>query len=481
MSTSYTPGSYPATEVLPADQRHLVSRFSYGVTPALAAEVRAAGGASAWFDRQLAVEPADVADWWPDLHRSPASLWQRQANGTRGGWEVMEDYVRRLIARRILSSQQVLEVMTEFWENHLHVPAVGDGQFPWRAPYGDLIRRHALGRFDQMLAATTVHPAMTIFLSNYASTKAHPDENLGRELLELHTVGVGHYGEADVKSSGRILTGFHVDMWNTFRASYRPEDHWTGAVKVMGFRSPNRHADGRPVVRAYLHYLAHHPATAHHLATKLATKFVSDTPSTGLVATLAKTYLDHGTRIVPVLKALVASPEFAAAAGAKLRDPGEDVVATMRVVGAKLAKPVDDDSAANALIWTAQSVGLAPMTWPRPDGAPLDSTSWATASRAMGSASAHWNAAGGWWPSKQVTYRAAADWVPELPIAFRDLVDHLCRTLLHRPSTPTLLQACCVAAGMDPAATVTASSAVVRWSMPRVLGALLDSPEHYTR
>src|SRR5580765_8037280 len=111
-----------ATAVLPDAERHLLSRFSYGVTPTLATEATAAGGARAWFDAQLALTGDDgTADWFPDLHLDAATVWQRQVTGVRGGWQVMEDYGRRLLLRRMMSPRQVLETMTEFWESHLHV------------------------------------------------------------------------------------------------------------------------------------------------------------------------------------------------------------------------------------------------------------------------------------------------------------------------------------------------------------------------
>lgn len=211
-------------KVLPPRQRHLVSRFSYGVTPALAAQVRARGGAEAWFDRQL--KGTALRDpvlgrtkaWWPDLGRGPESLWQRSVNGTRGGWEVMADYQRWVIARRTTSPLQVLETMTQFWENHLYVPTNGEQWFVHRVSYGETIRRHALGRFADLLRATTTHPAMLIYLDNATSTASQPNENLGRELLELHTVGREVIDESDVKDSARILTGWSVDMWKTWKA-----------------------------------------------------------------------------------------------------------------------------------------------------------------------------------------------------------------------------------------------------------------------
>ena len=112
------------------------------MTQELAADVRAAGGAQKWFEQQLATAydgSADgLADWWPDLHLDPATLWNRQVHQTRGGYRVMYDYGRRLLVRRLISPRPVLEVMHEFWKNLLNVPANGDSQFTWRAQYGDV-------------------------------------------------------------------------------------------------------------------------------------------------------------------------------------------------------------------------------------------------------------------------------------------------------------------------------------------------------
>src|SRR5690242_18010052 len=207
--------------------------------------------------------------------------------------------------------------MTEFWENHFNVPVGGDGVYTWRKRYGDVIRPHALDSFEALLQAVSVHPAMGIYLGNAVSDKDHPNENQGRELLELHTVGVGNYTENDVKSSARILTGWRVDEWNTWAAAYDPTAHWVGHVKVGSFSAGNGSSDGRKVTRDYLHYLAHHPDTAHRIATKLATVFVHDDPPSALVKHLAKVYRSHGTQIRPVLQALIDSAAFKDSVDAK--------------------------------------------------------------------------------------------------------------------------------------------------------------------
>ena len=472
--------------LLPPSQRHLVTRFGYGVDATLARDVRRAGGASAWFEKQLTrpgAFPDRSADavrrWWPDLDRKPADLWQRQVQEVRGGWQVMEDYGRWLLVRRIRTRRPVLEKMTEFWEAMLHVPVSGDAQFTWRVDYGDTIRRHALGRFDRMLTETTTHPAMLIFLSAATSTKRAPNENLGRELLELHTLGAGNYDENDVKASARILTGWHVDLWESWRPSYVKEDHWTGKVRVRGFAHANRKGDGRELTKEYLRYLAHHPSTAEHIAERLATKFVRDDPPRALVRRLAKVYLENDTEIVPVLRALVASKEFRASAGDKLRDPSEDVVATYRALGVEVGRPTRNDSGGNAILWQASGLGLSPHAWPRPDGTPVTDAVWASPSRALGSMSMHWSMAGGWWPSHGLRYREPSEWVPsKKPIRFKDLVDEVSRDLLHRPASKRLLETACLATGCKAKEKIDREHGLYQWGFPRLLAAVLDSPDH---
>ncbi len=448
-------------------------------------------GPTRWFEDQL--RPGRIKDrqadklarWYPSLRRRPAELWKRQITEVEGGWEVMDDYARWCLLRRVKSRCQVHEMMTEFWENHLHVPVVGDEQFTHRVRYGETIRRHALGRFDEMLVEAVTHPAMLIYLDAAESTKEHPNENLGRELLELHTVGVGNYNERDVKSSARILTGWSVDYWESWAPVYRSEDHFVGRVEVKGFRHKNKSADGRKVTRAYLRYLARHPRTAEHIATKLATKFIGDRPSRALVARLADVYLRNDTAIKPVLRALVASSAFARSADKKVRDPGEDVVATYRALGVKIRRPASGDagggSAATQIIYQARSIGVSPYGWASPDGQPIDNASWSSPSRLLASMREHQNLAGGWWPDTAVKYRAPEQWLPARSVRFDDLVDHVARIVLHRPASARLLEACCRATDIKRRETIDADHALVQWLFPRFLSVFLDSPDHLSR
>ncbi|WP_148615952.1 DUF1800 domain-containing protein [Nocardioides rubriscoriae] len=470
-----------------AESLHLGNRFTYAMTPALHAQMRAAGSPQAWFAQQL--DPAGIPDadadaiqgWWTSIDLDAATLAQRDRDRVEGGWQAMENYARWCLVRRIYSQRQVLEVMAEFWENHLHVPVYDDGVYTYRAAYGKMIRSHALGRFDEMLVEAITHPAMGISLDNASSTKRAPNENLGRELLELHTLGRGNYTEDDVKASARILTGYRVDAWRTWAAAYDPASHWTGAVQVVGFTHPNTDPDGRAVAQQYLTYLAHHPRTAERLARKLALQFVSDHPSDELVAHLAQVYLDHDTAIKPVLLALVAHPEFKASAGLKVRQPTDDVVATYRVLDTRIAPPTYYGSTANVILWQSMDLGHSPFQWGRPDGPPRDNGSWSSASRVLASFESHYNMAGRWWPQEDMTYRTYESWLAVPGMRFDAFVDHLCTQLLGKHAPDRLVQAACAVTQTGVAESITTAHPVLRWKMPLLLTTLLDTPDHLQR
>ena len=308
------------------------------------------------------------------------------------------------------------------------------------------------------------------------------NENLGRELLELHTVGRGAvYTEADVRDSAYLLTGWTVDREGTWECYYDPQRHYTGPVRVLGFSADNKMLDGRGVLRDYLRYLAHHPATAERIARKLAVRFVSDTPSEGLVAELARAFQDSGTDISTTLQALVRHPEFAASAGKKVRTPTEDVVATLRVLGVQIHKPSADQDAANAIYYQAKNTGQVPFGWEFPDGFPDTAGTWSSGARMMGSFQLHAATAGGYWPKTGVTYRLGAAWLPQPRIRFDALVDHLCRVLHGRGSTSLLLGAACLAVDQSPSDIITRDHVLTNYRMPRLIGLLLDTPQHLTR
>nr|BFE69595.1 hypothetical protein GCM10020092_028960 [Actinoplanes digitatis] len=142
-----------------------------------------------------------------------------RAGTTRYGWDTMLQLGFATTARAVWSERQLFEVMVDFWSNHLNVTNPSADVWDNRHDYDrTVIRQHTFGRFADMLKAAARHPAMLTYLDNRFSTRTAPNENYGRELLELHTVGLG-YKESDVRNAARLLTGLTVD-WDTGRYRY---------------------------------------------------------------------------------------------------------------------------------------------------------------------------------------------------------------------------------------------------------------------
>ena len=466
--------------------RHLLSRFSWGITPSLVNQSAKAGGARAWFDEQLdpAAMSADLplADWWPHLEWTAAEKFAADVSGEVDAFEQGNDFARWTLLKRMTSSKQLLEVMADLWSNLLYVSQIRKA-FPHRALYDATIRQHALGTYEDLLTASVLHPAMLCYLDNARSTWRAPNENLGRELLELHSVGrAAGYTELDVLNSTRILTGYRVAIGGTCQVYYSPEDHFVGLVQVLDFTRLNLLPDGRTVTREYLSYLARHESTANRIARALAVRFVSDTPSDELIEAVASAYLDSGTDIPTTLRALVDHAEFAASDGVKTRTPAEDFVNTYRTMQVEVSPPIaDENCAALAILTQCASMGQRPFDWPRPDGFPDTGEAWSSASRMLGSWRAHKNIAGGIYPKIGAKYQPSGYWLGRMPVRFDALVDRLCRLILSRPSNPRLLDTAVKAVDTQPDQIITSAHVVVRKRMALLLVALLDTPDHMTR
>lgn len=475
-----------------ASSLHLLRRATYGPTPASVAEITRLGRA-AWLERQL--RPASIPDAACDalVRRFPRSAWpaariRKEYAGRIGDWDPMIELGRATVARAIWSERQLFELMVEFWSNHLNVTCPSGDVWSTRSDYDRTIRRHAMGSFSDLLVAATLHPAMLLYLDNASSTREHPNENHGRELLELHTVGVeAGYGEAGVKDSARILTGLGVDEDDEF--VFRSREHDTGPVRVLGFTHPNDSAaQGRSVAEQYLRYLASHPATARRIAGKLAVRFVSDDPPAELVAALTKTYLDQGTAVLPVLRELFTSAAFQAAAGSeqhqKVRRPYEDVVATVRTLG--LRPDAKGTEGIEALHWMLLDMGHAPLAWAPPNGYPDVALAWQSAAGSLARWNAHLTIAARWWP-KTLTGPALTSLLPaKLPRTHGQLLDHLGLRLLQRKLSAKQKKAVCVLLtdewnDITPDAALTSRSAAVGWRLPYLVALILDSPQHALR
>lgn len=273
------------------------------------------------------------------------------------------------LLRAAWSRRQLQEVMVEFWSNHLNVTCPSSDVWDCRHRFdADVIRPNALGRFSDLLVASSLHQAMLHYLNNDVSTKESPNENFGRELLELHTVGVdAGYSEAEMRSSALVMTGCTTDAV-TGEFVYRPRWHYTGPVGVLGWSSASpTGAGGLDVAKAYLRYLAGHRQTALHLARKLAIRFVRDDPSETLIAKVAQAYLDNDTAIAPTLRALFASAGFSGAVPRRAVLPGR----VRRAVGHRPGRrPGVRRPAANIGIPQSQLIAAGPMFGLHPALAP---------------------------------------------------------------------------------------------------------------
>jgi uncharacterized protein (DUF1800 family) len=236
----------------------------------------------------------------------------------------------------------LVERLVAFWSNHLAisrragaVAAVGAGHYLREA-----IRPHVLGRFEDMLLAAVRHPAMLHFLTNAGSVGPNSqagrragrglNENLAREILELHTVTpAAGYTQADVTEFAKVLTGWDIAAgWAGFE--FRAAAHEPGDKTVMGQRIP----EGAEGGIAFLRWLARHPATHRSLAAKLVAHFYADRPDPAMVREVEGALRDTGGDLGAASRALVALPQALAAPPAKIRPPHDLALAALRALGA---------------------------------------------------------------------------------------------------------------------------------------------------
>ncbi|GAA0900883.1 DUF1800 domain-containing protein [Virgisporangium ochraceum] len=465
------------------DPLHLLRRATYGRTADSEAELRSLG-VTAWLDRQLKPTSIDDAACDAVVARFPLVSLGITAvrNGIRkGAWDAMQQLGTAAVARACWSRRQLFEVMVDFWSNHLNVTCPSSDVWDSRPDYDrTVIRAHALGRFADMLKASAAHPAMLSYLDNRSSTKDKPNENYGRELMELHTVGLV-YSEADVKQAALLLTGRTVDA-TTGLYRYDAAKHATGAVSILGWSHANATAaEGEKASAAFLDHLAMHPKTAERIATKLCVRFVADEPPATLVATLAKVYLDNKTAIAPVLRALFTSAEFATAANAKAKTPMEDIVSSVRILG--LGPDATGTDGIRALYQILEKTGHGPMRWEPPNGYPDVAAAWASPSGFVVRWNAHLNLAAGWYP-KQLTRKTPllTQLVPgALPATYGALVETVVKSLIGTAPKPEHTAALTQFFGKKPIDPLKAKDQAVTGKFPHLVALVLDAPMFQVR
>ncbi len=402
--------------VLGARDLNLLNRITWGANPSSAQEF-AALGADKFLERQLhppadAPLPRDAQAQIDALSISHTPMRTfvadmdqqgKTANAItdpverQGAQKAFQDSLNRYgreaairsLLRDLYSPYQLREQLTWFWLNHFNVHLYKSNIRLLIGDYEDkAIRPHALGRFRDLLAATLRHPAMLRYLDNDQNAAGHINENYAREIMELHTMGVGSgYSQNDVQELARILTGAGVNQSppSAPPPKLKPELESQYVRDGLFEFNPNRHDYGDKLFLGHtikgrglaevdeaLDLLSRAPATAHFISRKLAVYFVSDNPSPQLVDKMAATFRQTDGDIAAVLKTMFAAPELKTSLGLQFKDPMHYVISAVRLA-------YDDKVVLN----TAPIQGwLGRMAQPlygheTPDGYPLTEAAWA--------------------------------------------------------------------------------------------------------
>jgi uncharacterized protein (DUF1800 family) len=386
-----------------ATPQTLIAAHRFGLGEATLANV--GNDAPAWLLAQIGAADAQRGPNLPtaaDGVRAHAEFQrQRQAakaGDMRSGEIQFADHFRTLVhadtrARLVTAAttaRPFAERLALFWSNHF---TVSMAKAPVRGLVGaferEAIRPHIAAPFETLLLAAIKHPAMLRYLDNDQSAGPQSrvvrlrsaraldrgdngprlsglNENLAREVLELHTLGVdGGYTQADVTAFARVLTGWRVPVREVVAGAqaavhFDPAWHEPGAKTVLG----KRYAEGPGALDAVLHDLAVHPATARFIATKLARHFVADSPPPALVARLQASYLASGGDLAALARTLVQAAEPWAPGTPKLKTPEEFVVSTVRLLGLGEAAFARQPDGGISMLGQRVQAAPSPAGWP---------------------------------------------------------------------------------------------------------------------
>jgi uncharacterized protein (DUF1800 family) len=390
-----------------------------------------------------------------DFNPREREIFQAMASNVGASYQIGQELSQAKMVRAILSERQLQEVMTDFWFNHFNIYVGKDSDQWYTTSYErDAIRKNALGKFGDLLLATAQSPAMMVYLDNWLSigpdslangvNPANPrskpgnkglNENYGREIMELHTVGVnGGYTQADVTNLAAILTGWTVNQPNQAGPfQFDPKKHEPGTKIWLGHKIGSGQAfviQGTSAIQAELaawaaraldflawggglggaqtgaqtgaeqkavalasaagnggmiegvkalDLLAHSPETAHFISWKIAQRFVADDPPPGLVDRMAKTFLSSDGDIKAVLRTMVASPEFGSRRyfRNKVKTPMEFLASAYRTT-------MTDPTNPGALVNTIKDMGMQLYYALPPTGYYITADKWMNSSALVG-------------------------------------------------------------------------------------------------
>ncbi|MFZ6818952.1 DUF1800 domain-containing protein [Undibacterium sp. Ji22W] len=395
----------------PVDSYALLERLTWGGTSASLAQLKQSGP-DAYLIQQLQARQAQLPvaiqaqiDAMTISQKNFVTMMheldqQREASAKMKGTDdslrkayqqeltrIAREAAARSTLRAVYSSNQLFEQMDWFWMNHFNI---SNRKENLRAMLGDFeesaIRPHALGNFRDLLRATMLHPAMLRYLDNEHNAVNKINENYARELLELHTMGVGSgYTQTDVQELARVLTGLGVNLradnarprvrtqvgyGRLGLTEFNPARHDFGDKMILGTKISGK---GIAELDQVLNLLTRQPATATFISQKLAQYFVADEPSGALVQRMAAQFLKTDGDIPSVLQTMFESQEFVASLGKKFKDPMHYVLSSVRLAYA-------DKVIANTgpiLNWI-NTLGQQANGHQTPDGYPLKEMAWAS-------------------------------------------------------------------------------------------------------
>lgn len=368
-------GGLPTIPWTPLDPSNFLAlnRLTFGPRVEERARFREIG-LEAWVEEQLAFE--SINDLGCELLLRPFKTLNMEANEIEAVTnQLFDGYDRErpanelrqaTLLRQIYSKRQLYELMVEFWSDHFNI-FIEKGNCFYLKTVDDreVIRKHALGSFRDLVWASAHSPAMMVYLDNQANEKGAPNENYARELMELHTLGVdGGYTQQDVMELARCLTGWTIK--NHFWLGdfvFNEHVHDTGTKNVLGLVIPN---SGIKEAEQVIEMLVKHPGTARFIATKLARRFIADEPSQEIIEKAAQTFLNTNGDIKSVLRVILL--DGLPLAKPKNKRPANFVTSAIRMTNSE----TDTVSLHEYLL----RMGQLYFNWPTPDGYPDRSESW---------------------------------------------------------------------------------------------------------
>jgi uncharacterized protein (DUF1800 family) len=352
----------------------LLKRLTFG--PRAEERWRAAEiGWQAWIEAQLSPDGIDAPACdlrlrgFNTLTMGPSDLYDLSDRlfDDQDRLSVPDELRRSALIRQVYSRRQLFERLVEFWSDHFNISVEkGDCFYLKTVDDREVIRKHALGNFGELLSASAHSPAMLTYLDNQANHKDAPNENYARELLELHSLGVdGGYSQQDVMELARCLTGWTIKE-HFWRGDFvfKKENHDDGSKFVLGrLIQP----DGQSELEGILEGLAIHPSTARFIALKLARRFVADNPPPEVVQSAEKAFITSHGDIKTVLRVLLL--DHVSAMQPKYKRPVDFVVSALRMLEARSDGGLD-------LHTFLGRMGQRYFSWPTPDGYPDRADAW---------------------------------------------------------------------------------------------------------